>query len=57
MVDTSPADHRGLTPAQTLVEFFMTNADRGANAANDDFVQELLRRRREIQALANPAGR
>ncbi|MGH3781734.1 MAG: hypothetical protein ACRDRO_14210 [Pseudonocardiaceae bacterium] len=53
----SPAD-RGLTPAQALVEFFLTNADRGANAENDLFIEELLRRRREIQALVNPtAGR
>ncbi|MGH3673283.1 MAG: hypothetical protein ACRDSH_22100 [Pseudonocardiaceae bacterium] len=56
MVETSAAD-RVLTPAQTPVEFFMANVDRGANAANDVFVEELLKRRREIQALANPAGR
>jgi hypothetical protein len=53
---TSPADHV-LTPAQALAAFFLDNADRGANAANDVFIEELLRRRREIQALANPTGR
>jgi hypothetical protein len=35
----------------------MANADRGAHAANDVFVEELLKRRRAIQALANPSGR
>ncbi|PZS38666.1 MAG: hypothetical protein DLM62_12490 [Pseudonocardiales bacterium] len=53
---TSTAD-RVLTPAQALVELFMTNADRGRNAENDLFVEELLRRRREVQVLANPIGR
>jgi hypothetical protein len=36
---------------------FLANSDRGANAANDVFVEELLKRRRAIQALANPSGR
>jgi len=53
-----PASHsladRVLTPAQALVEFFLANADRGSNAENDLFIEELLRRRRAIQALANP---
>ena len=39
-----------------MAAFFLDNADRGANAANDVFIEELLRRRREIQALANPSG-
>ena len=52
----SPAD-RVPTPGEALVALFMANADRGANAANDVFVEELLRRRRAIQALANPTGR
>ncbi len=56
MVGTCPAD-RVLTPAQALVEVFLTNADRGRNAENDVLVEELLRRRRAIQALANPTGR
>ena len=51
----SPTD-RVLTPGEALVKFFMDNADKGANATNDDFVVELLRRRREIQSLANPSG-
>lgn len=53
---TSPAD-RALTPAQALVELFLANADRGRNAENDRFVEEMLKRRRAIQALANPSGR
>jgi hypothetical protein len=35
---------------------FLNNADRGANAENDVFVEELLKRRRAIAALANPRG-
>ncbi|MDQ2883700.1 MAG: hypothetical protein M3Y48_21715 [Actinomycetota bacterium] len=56
MAGACPAD-RVLTPAEALVEFFLTNADRGRNAENDVFVEELLRRRRAIQSLTNPAGR
>lgn len=52
----SPVD-RVLTPGQALFELFLANADRGANAENDLFVEELLRRRRAVQALANPTGR
>ncbi|MGH3870577.1 MAG: hypothetical protein ACRDSR_03515 [Pseudonocardiaceae bacterium] len=35
---------------------FLNNADRGANADNDVFVEDLLTRRRAIQALANPTS-
>jgi len=52
----SPAE-RVLTPGEALAALFLANADRGANAANDLFVEELLRRRRAIQALADPSGR
>ncbi|MGH3885509.1 MAG: hypothetical protein ACRDSZ_02895 [Pseudonocardiaceae bacterium] len=45
-----------LTPGEALAKLFLTNADRGANAANDTLVAELLKRRRAIQALANPAS-
>jgi hypothetical protein len=45
-----------LTPGEALVKLFMDSADRGRNAANDVFVEELLKRRRAIQALANPSG-
>ncbi|MGH3839836.1 MAG: hypothetical protein ACRDS0_00030 [Pseudonocardiaceae bacterium] len=45
-----------LTPAQALAVLFLANADRGANADNDTLVVELLKRRRAIQALANPSG-
>ncbi|MGH3669295.1 MAG: hypothetical protein ACRDSH_01480 [Pseudonocardiaceae bacterium] len=38
------------------MKLFLANADRGANAENDVFVEELLKRRREIQALVNPSG-
>ena len=57
MVDTSPAEPPPLTPGEALVKLFLDNADRGANAENDVFVAELLKRRRAIQALANPSER
>ncbi|MGH3549824.1 MAG: hypothetical protein ACRDQU_17290 [Pseudonocardiaceae bacterium] len=56
MVDTSPAEPPPLTPGEALTKLFLTNADCGCNAENDVFVEELLRRRRVIQALANPSG-
>ena len=46
-----------LTPGEALAKLFLDNAERGANAANDALVAELLTRRRAIQALANPSGR
>jgi hypothetical protein len=46
-----------LTPGEALVALFLDNANRGANAENDALVVELLKRRRAIQALANPSGR
>lgn len=45
-----------MTPGEALVKLFLDNADRDANAANDALVEELLRRRRAMQALANPSG-
>jgi len=36
--------------AQALQEYFLDNADRGDNAANDEFVAEILRRIRARQA-------
>jgi hypothetical protein len=41
-----------LTPGEALAKLFLDNADRGANAENDVFVAELLKRQRAIQALA-----
>ncbi|MGH3976961.1 MAG: hypothetical protein ACRDS9_27125 [Pseudonocardiaceae bacterium] len=38
------------------MKLFLDNADNGRNAENDTLVHELLRRRRVIQALANPSG-
>ncbi|MGH3438559.1 MAG: hypothetical protein ACRDRN_19075 [Sciscionella sp.] len=55
MVDTSPPAPP-LTPGEALAKLFLDNADRSCNADNDVFVQELLKRRRAIQALANPSG-
>ena len=36
--------------ARALQEYFLANADRGDNAANDEFVAELLRRMRALRA-------
>jgi hypothetical protein len=46
-----------LTPGEALAKLFLDNADRGANAANDTLVVELLKRRRAIQSLVNSSGR
>ena len=56
MLDTSPTEPPLLTPGEALATLFLDNADRGANTANDALVEELLKRRRAIQALANPSG-
>ncbi|MDQ2881143.1 MAG: hypothetical protein M3Y48_07820 [Actinomycetota bacterium] len=56
MVDTSPAARPPLTPGEALVKLFLDNADRGCHADNDVFVEELLKRRRAIQGIANPGG-
>ncbi|MGH3765108.1 MAG: hypothetical protein ACRDS0_15925 [Pseudonocardiaceae bacterium] len=45
-----------LSPGEALAALFLTNADNGRNAENDSLVVELLKRRRAIQALANPSG-
>ncbi|MDQ2789368.1 MAG: hypothetical protein DLM60_04130 [Pseudonocardiales bacterium] len=50
---TSP-DGPCLTPGEALAKLFLANADKGRNAENDVFVEELLKRRRVIQALVNP---
>ncbi|MGH3767081.1 MAG: hypothetical protein ACRDS0_05460 [Pseudonocardiaceae bacterium] len=40
-----------LTPGEALAKLFLDNADRGCNAENDVFVEELLKRRRAITVL------
>jgi hypothetical protein len=47
------APDRPLTPGEVLEALFLTNADRGANAANDELVEALRTRARDIQALAD----
>ncbi|HEV7451814.1 MAG TPA: hypothetical protein VGO16_10595 [Pseudonocardiaceae bacterium] len=44
---------RPLAPGEALEKLFMDNADRGANAANDELVVALQQRARAIQALAD----
>jgi hypothetical protein len=41
---------RPLTAGDALAKLFLDNADRGANAANDELIEELQRR---IRALRN----
>jgi hypothetical protein len=57
MVDTSPAEPSPLTPGEALAKLFLENANNGRHAANDVLVEELLKRRRAIQALTNSSGR
>lgn len=52
--EVSPGPDRPLTPAEALVKLFLANADRGANACNDELVAALRDRARAIQALADP---
>lgn len=47
---------RPLTPGEALAKLFMDNADRSANAANDELVTALRDRARVIQALADPTN-
>ena len=53
LVQPEPTD-RPLTPGEALAKLFLDNADRGANATNDELVAALRQRARVIQALANP---
>jgi hypothetical protein len=48
------APDRPLTPGEALAKLFMDNADRSANAANDELVTALQERARMIQTLADP---
>jgi hypothetical protein len=48
-----PSPDRPLTPGEALEKLFMDNADRGANAANDELVAALGQRARAIQTLAD----
>jgi hypothetical protein len=49
-----PSPDRPLTPGEALAKLFLDNADRGANAPNDELVAALRQRARAIQALADP---
>jgi hypothetical protein len=40
---------RPLTPGEALAKLFLDNADRGANAANDELIEELQRRIRTLR--------
>ena len=53
MEPTEASPDRPLTPGEALERLFLTNADRGANAANDELVAALRQRARAIQALAD----
>ncbi|MGH3870434.1 MAG: hypothetical protein ACRDSR_02800 [Pseudonocardiaceae bacterium] len=51
----SPTDP-ALSPGEALAALFLANADNGRNTENDVFVEELLTRRRAIQAPTAPSG-
>ena len=40
---------RPLTPGEALEKLFMNNADQGANAANDNLIEELQQRIRALR--------
>lgn len=50
------APDRPLTPGEALAKLFIDNADRSANAANDELVTALQDRARMIQTLADPTA-
>jgi hypothetical protein len=43
-----PDPQRPLTPGEALAKFFLANADRGRNAANDVLVEQIIARLREV---------
>jgi hypothetical protein len=47
------AGERPLSPGEALAKLFLDNADRGANAANDELVAALRERARAIRALTD----
>ena len=48
-VDTEgPDPQRPLTPGEALAKFFLDNADRGRNAANDVLIERIVARLREV---------
>ncbi|MGH3934463.1 MAG: hypothetical protein ACRDS1_05715 [Pseudonocardiaceae bacterium] len=51
----SPAEPL-LTPGEALAKLYLDNADRGCNAENDVFVEELLKRRGQARRSLAPAG-
>lgn len=51
-VIASPVVPSPAVAAQALCAHFLANADRGDNAANDEFIAELVRRVRSRQAAA-----
>jgi hypothetical protein len=46
---TTPPTDRPLTPGEAVAKLFLDNADRGANAANDDLIEQLQRRIRALR--------
>ena len=46
---TPPTDRPLITPGEALAKLFMDNADRGANAANDELVEALQKRIRALR--------
>jgi hypothetical protein len=51
--EPQPTSTRPLTAGEVLAKLFLGNADRGANAENDELIVELRKRARDIQALAD----
>jgi hypothetical protein len=43
-----PDPQRPLTPGEALAKFFLDNADRGRNAANDVLIEQIIVRLRSV---------
>lgn len=54
---TTPPTDRTLPPGEALAKLFMDNADRGANAANDDLIEQLQRRIRALRKICKDPDR
>lgn len=55
LVHPEPTD-RPLTPGEALAKLFLDNADRGANAPNDELIDELQRRIRALRNTCKDSG-
>jgi hypothetical protein len=53
VIDVPQTPNQPLTLGEALEKLFLANADRGANAANDELIRTLRERARASQALVD----